>query len=162
MGAPVVMSPVRVSAFVPAPPPVVFHYVSDTRNDPEWCPNVETVEMVEGDGIAVGTRFRFHQHLDRPGGQRLQFDAELDVVAIEDLSITWQATDRFQSRRIELTVAPGGQGSRVTQVTTATFLRPPGLARWLYPGLARRTFRQQFSNLIRRFESGPDVSRPDV
>lgn len=156
---PVVMRPVRVSAFVPAPPSVVFDFVSDTRNDPEWCPNVETVELIEGDGIAVGTKFRFHQHLDRPGGDRLQFDADLEVIDIDGHSITWQAIDRFQTRRIELTVAPDGAGSRVTQVTTATFLRPPGLARWVYPRLARTTFRHQFANLARRFDTAHPPTR---
>jgi uncharacterized protein YndB with AHSA1/START domain len=153
------MRPVRVSAMVQAPPEAVFEFVSDSRNDPEWCPNVETVELVEGEGVGVGTRYRFHQHLDRPGGGRLQFDADLVVVAMGHHSITWQVTDSFQTRSIELTVAPEGSGSRVTQTTTATFLRPPGLARWLYPSLARRTFRDQFANLAARFgESEPDRS----
>jgi uncharacterized protein YndB with AHSA1/START domain len=150
---PVTLRPVRASVFVPAPPAVVFAYVSDTRNDPEWCPNVETVELVEGDGVEVGTTFRFHQHLDRPGGERLQFDADLEIIAIDGQSITWQANDRFQTRRIELTVSPEGSGSRVSQVTTATFHRSPGLARWVYPRLARGVFRHQFANLARHFET---------
>lgn len=148
------MRPVRVSAFVPAPPDDVYEFVADTRNDPKWCPNVETVEQVEGDGVEVGARFRFHQHLDRPGGQRLQFDAEVEVIELGDRAITWEATDKFQTRRISLTVAPDGSGARVTQVTTATFKRSPGLARWVYPALARRTFRAQFAELARVFDTG--------
>jgi hypothetical protein len=145
--------PIRVSAFVPAPPDAVFALVSDTRNDPRWCPNVETVELVEGDGLAVGTKYRFHQHLDRPGGDRMQFDADLEVLELGDNAITWQAIDKFQSRRIFLSVTAEGSGSRVTQVTTATFHRPSGLARWLYPSLAKRTFKDQFSNLAALFDT---------
>jgi hypothetical protein len=133
----------------------VFSYVSDTRNDPEWCPNVDTVEMIDGEQIAVGTRFRFHQHVDRPRGRRLEFDADLEITGLEDRSITWLAADRYQQRVIEVTVAPEGDGSRVTQVTRATFRRPPGLSRWLYPALARRTIRDQFRHLARRFEGEP-------
>jgi hypothetical protein len=36
----------------------------------------------------------------------MEFDAELEVLEIGDHSITWQATDKFQSRRISLSVSP--------------------------------------------------------
>jgi len=155
------MRPVKVDAVIPAPPEVVFAFVSDSRNDPEWCPNVETVDLVEGDGIAVGTKFRFHQHLDRPGGNRLQFDADLEITALGESSITWLAGDRFQTREIELRVEPDDAGSKVTQMTRATFRNPPGLARFAYPFLARRTFRDQFRHLIAHFDQGapPVVNR---
>ena len=145
------VAPVEVSVFVPAPADLVFAFVADTRNDPRWCPNVETVEMVEGDGVAVGTRFRFHQHLDRPGGGRIQFDGEVEVIELGERSIGWSVTDRFQDRSIQLRVEPEGEGSRVTQRTAATFHRPPGAARWAYPWLARRTFKDQFSRLAAHF-----------
>jgi uncharacterized protein YndB with AHSA1/START domain len=141
------IAPVEVSRFVPAAPDQVFAFVSDTRNDPLWCPNVETVEMIEGDRVTVGTRFRFHQHLDRPGGGRIQFDGEVVVVELGERSIGWSVTDRFQDRFIQLRVEPEGSGSRVTQRTSASFRRPPGPARWVYPFLARRTFKDQFSRL---------------
>jgi hypothetical protein len=145
--------PVKVSAHVPADPDELFAFVSDTRHDPEWCENVETVEMVEGDDIRPGTRFCFHQHLDRPGG-RIQFDVDVDVMEVGERSIRWRAEDRFQVREIELSVAPDGNGSRITQETRASFKRKPGLARWLYPTLARRIFRKQFEDLAAHFEAG--------
>jgi hypothetical protein len=143
--------PVKVSALVPAPPDEVFAFVSDTRNDPLWCPNVETVELVEGEGIAVGTRFRFHQHLDRPGGERMRFDGDVEIIGLDDNSITWKTTDRYQTREIHLIVEADGNDSKVTQVTRASFHRSPGLARWVYPRLARRTFAGQFENLAKHF-----------
>jgi uncharacterized protein YndB with AHSA1/START domain len=146
--------PVRVSTHVPAPPDQVFAFVSDTRNDPYWCHNVERVELVEGQDVAVGARFRFHQHLDRPGSERIHFDAEVEVIGLDDNSITWSVTDKFQSREISLTVEPDGSGSKITQVTKAAFRRPPGLARWVYPRLARRIFAEQFRNLAAHFEEG--------
>jgi hypothetical protein len=133
---------------------VLFAFVSDTRNDPEWCENVETVEMVEGDAVAPGTKFTFHQHLDTPGRDRMQFDVNVEVIEMGERSITWETHDRFQTREITVTVEPEGDGSRITQVTRATFSRKPGTARWLYPLLARRIFRGQFQDLARLFETG--------
>lgn len=152
--------PVTVSAHIPAPPDEVFAFVSDTRNDPLWCENVESVDLIEGNQVEEGTRFRFHQHLDRPGAERVQFDVDVEVIDIGERSITWLAKDRFQTREISLVVNPDGSGSRITQVTKATFLRPPGTAKWLYPLLARRIFGKQFRDLGSYFE-GKGVSRAE-
>ena len=146
------LRPVKVSAHIPVLPDRLFAFVSDTRNDPSWCPNVETVDLVAGSGVEVGTRFRFHQHLDRPRAERIEFDVDLEVIAIGDRSITWRATDKFQGRVIQLSVEPDGTGSRITQVTTASFQRSPGLVKWVYPFLARRTFKEQFGQLSRYYE----------
>jgi len=143
--------PIRVTTHVAAAPEEVFAFVSDTRNDPLWCPNVERVELVEGEGVAVGTKFRFHQHLDPPGRERIHFDAELEVIEFGDNSITWLASDKFQTREINLMVEPDADGSKVTQVTKATFHRSPGLARFVYPRLARRIFGEQFEHLAAHF-----------
>ncbi len=145
------MRPVEVSAHIPTSPDELFAFVSDSRNDPLWCPNVETVELVHGDGVGVGARFRFHQHLDRPGGERIEFDGEVEVLEIGDRSIVWRATDKFQERLIRLSVETDGTGSRITQATTATFHRPPGIVRWVYPRLAKRTFKDQFEQLATHF-----------
>lgn len=137
----------KVSARIAVSPAVLFAFVSDTRNDPVWCPNVESVEILDGDGVEVGSRFRFHQHLDRPGGNRIEFDAEVEVVELTSSSVKWLVSDRFQDREIVLTIIPDGEGSQVSQVTKARFKKPPGLARWVYPLMARRTFKAQFGQL---------------
>jgi uncharacterized protein YndB with AHSA1/START domain len=144
--------PVKVSAHIGVPPDQLFAFISDTRNDPSWCPNVETVKLVEGTGVEVGARFRFHQHLDRPRAERIEFDVDLEILEIADRSITWGATDKFQERLIQLSVEPDGAGSKITQITTASFQRPPGLVKWVYPFIARRTFREQFEQLAAHFD----------
>jgi hypothetical protein len=140
--------PVEVSARIAIPPDELFAFVSDTRNDPLWCPNVETVELIEGVAVESGTRFRFHQHLDRPRSKRIEFDVDVEIVEMSDHSITWQVTDKFQDRTIRLIVEPDGVGAKITQITEASFKRPPGLARWAYPFLARRIFKEQFQQLV--------------
>jgi hypothetical protein len=143
--------PVTVRALIPADPDAVLAYVADTRNDPEWCPNVDSAELVSGDGVAVGSVFRYHQHLDAPGSQRIELDGEVTVLELTSNSIRWRVTDRMQERDITLRVEPHADGCRITQTTRATFRRPPGIARWGYPLLAWREFRRQFAGLARQF-----------
>ena len=145
------MRPVRGTAVIPAQPSVVLDFIADTRNDPLWCPNVESAELISGNGTSVGSVFRYHQHLDTPLAKRAQFDGESTIVARTDDSITWRVTDRFQERDIVLTVEPHPDGTRITQVTRAAFKRPPGIGRVAYPLLAKRVLRDQFRSLARHF-----------
>jgi hypothetical protein len=147
------MRPVTVSGLVPAPADAVFAYVADTRNDPEWCPNVGPVTQVSGSGVEVGARFEFDQAVETPRGT-LKSPVTVQVVGVGDRRISWKVEDRFQEREVEVRVAEDGNHSKLTQTTVATFRRPPGVARWVYPFLARKTFRDQFSNLAARFATG--------
>lgn len=141
---------VRVSTHVPAAPDEVFAYVADTRNDPEWCPNVTDARLVEGNGVEPGARFEFHQQVEALG-QELSSDVTVEIVELGERHIRWRVEDRFQIRDVVLEAEPDAGGSKVTQTTTAAFKRKPGLARWLYPILARRTFKEQFQHLSDRF-----------
>lgn len=135
---------------IPADPDTVFSYVADTRNDPEWCPNVTDVTQTAGDGVAVGSRFTFHQ-LVEARGRTLESDVEVEVTDLDERTIGWRVEDRFQTREVSLRVTPDGEGSKVTQTTAATFKRKPGIAKWVYPMLAKRTFKDQFSRLAAHF-----------
>ena len=143
--------PVSVSAFIPATPADVFGLIADTRNDPEWCPNVDAATLVEGNGVEVGAEFRFQQHLDRRG-KRIEFDASVEIVSLGERSIEWKVDDRFQTRDISIAVEPEKGGTRITQVTRASFKKNPGLiVRNGYPILARRTLKDQFEQLAAHF-----------
>ena len=126
-------------------------FISDTRNDPTWCPNVESAEMTSGGPIGVGSTFRYTQHLDQPGRGRVSFDGEVEIVALDERSIEWRVTDKFQERTITCVVEPSDNGSRVTQTTEASFHRAPGLAKYAYPLLARRTLKDQLRHLQAHF-----------
>ncbi len=138
--------PVTVSKHMPVDPDTVFRYVSDTRNDPEWCPNVSNVRQTSGDGVAVGSTFEFHQTVEA-GGKTLESDVQVEIVELGNRSVRWRVEDRFQRRDVRLRVVPHENGSKVTQTTEARFKRKPGMAKWLYPFLAKRTFRDQFTRL---------------
>lgn len=142
---------VTVEAVVSAAPDVVFAYVADTRNDPEWCPNVGQVTQTEGERVEVGARFQFSQTVEAQGKQ-LVSDVEVEIVSIEGRVITWRVEDKFQSREISLAVVPHPDGSKVVQRTEASFKRKPSVVmKWVYPVLAKRTFRDQFKNLAEQF-----------
>ena len=142
--------PVTVSTHVPASPDTVFEFISDTRNDPIWCPNVTEVTQVNGVGVGVGAAFRFHQRIEMRG-RELESEVDVEIVELGERSIRWRVEDRFQIRDVRLEVSPEADGSLVEQTTTALFKRKPGVAKWLYPMLARRTFKDQFSRLADHF-----------
>lgn len=143
--------PVNVSYQVPAEPTEVLAFVSDTRNDPIWCPNVTAVTQVEGDGVGLGARFRFHQTV-KAGGRTLESDVDVEVVGLTEDSVHWRVEDSFQIRDITLSVEPYGERTKIRQETLATFKKDPGLVtRWLYPLLARKTFRDQFGRLAKHY-----------
>lgn len=143
--------PVTVSVHISADPDQVFDFVSDTRNDPLWCANVTEVRQVSGEGVAVGSVFSFHQTVETRG-RALESDVDVVVLEVAERSIRWRVEDRFQVREIRLDVLSDGHESLVTQTTNAVFKRPPGIARWVYPLLAKRTFRDQFRSLAHRYE----------
>lgn len=144
--------PVTVSTHVPADPATVFDFVSDTRNDPIWCPNVTDVTQVNGVGVGVGSSFRFHQRVETQG-RVLESDVEVEIVELGERSIRWRVEDRFQIRDVLVTVSPDDGGSLATQTTTAYFKRKPGAVKWFYPLLAKRTFKDQFKRLADHFEA---------
>jgi uncharacterized protein YndB with AHSA1/START domain len=142
--------PVRVAGHVAADPETVFAFLSDTRNDPAWCPNVTDVTQVNGVGVGVGSAFRFHQRVEMRG-RVLESDVDVEIVELGERSIRWRVEDKFQIRDVRIEVSPEGDGSVVEQITTAMFKRKPGIAKWLYPMLARRTFKDQFRHLADHF-----------
>ncbi len=144
--------PVTVHAVVPASPDAVFDYIADTRNDPEWCPNVDAVSQVAGKGVDVGARFAFDQTVE-VRGRKMQSTVEVEVIHIDAHTITWRAEDRFQVREVTVIVEPHPDGSKVTQRTEPNFKRKPGLmVVLLYPVMARKTFRDQFRRLANHFQ----------
>jgi hypothetical protein len=145
--------PVTVAIDIPAEPDAVFSVVSDTRRDPEWCPNVTNVEQRAGDGVAIGALFHFDQTIEARG-RTLHSGVDVEVVELGERHVAWRVEDRFQTRTIHLTVAPRQGGCVVTQTTEASFKKKPGAAKWFYPLLARRTFRDQFEQLRTLFPDG--------
>ena len=71
------MTTVRVTRSIRAEPAAVFEALSDVRRLPEVFPVVAGVEVLEGDGHGVGTRFRETRRM----GKR-EMVTELEVVEL--------------------------------------------------------------------------------
>jgi hypothetical protein len=112
---------------------------------------VSDVVQTSGEGVAVGSSFRFHQTVSA-GGRTFESEVEVEVLELTIDSISWRVEDKFQERSVSLTVEPSGEGSTVTQVTKALFKRKPDLlTRTMYPTMAKRVFQDQFRHLADHF-----------
>ncbi len=138
--------PVTVTATISGDPDEVFAYVADTRNDPVWNANVSEVAQTAGEGVEVGSQFEFTQTIST-GKRTLVSNVTTTVADLGDRRIAWDVDDKYQTRRITVSVEPHPDGSKITQTTEATFKRDPGWTGLLYPMLAKRTFRSQFDAL---------------
>jgi hypothetical protein len=112
--------------------------------------------MLGNEPVRVGSKFRFQQHLDRPRRRRIRFEVDVEIVDLDDRSVTWRVEDRFQEREITITVDPAVGGSRVAQTTRAWFKRSPGMARWVYPYMARSIFKDQLRRLAEVYAKPKD------
>lgn len=58
-------------------------------------PNVTAVTQVQGDGVELGSRFRFRQTV-KTGGRTLESDVDVEVVGLTNRTIEWRVEDRFR------------------------------------------------------------------
>lgn len=143
--------PVTVSSDIAADADVVFGFISDTRNDALWNPNVSEVHQIVGNEVAVGSKYEFTQTIETKK-RTLVSEVTAEIVELGDRSVRWAIDDKYQTRQITMWVEPTDNGCVVNQTTEATFKRDPGfLTRTLYPMLAKRTFRTQFETLKGQF-----------
>lgn len=72
----------RIERVIAAPPERVFTVLTDLGNLPTVVKGIESIEIVEGDGVAVGTRFR---ETRRMFGR--EATEEMEVLALEPPSL---------------------------------------------------------------------------
>ena len=91
-------------------PEVVFSFLSDSRNDPKYRAHIESVELVTGEPIGPGARFRYRA--------RVRNTIVLGIEEIVDYEPNRRLTTRSASARhpnlAELTFEPVQGGTRVT------------------------------------------------
>ena len=133
----------------------VFDFAADSRNDLQWCPKVQSVEQVEGDGPGPGARYAV-VHKPVPG--RPARDLVLHCVALEAphrIELTQDdGTDTF---RVTYELSEAGGGTRFVQRSDADIGAVP---RVLYPlwkhGIGRDLARQlrELKRLLEACSSG--------
>jgi hypothetical protein len=118
----------------------VFDFVLDSRNDTQWCPKVQSVELVGGEGPGRGARYAV-VHKPVPG--KPPRDLELTCVAADrPRRIELLQEDDVDTFRVTYDLSEADGGTRFVQQSDADV----GAPRLLHPlfkrGIGRDVSRQ--------------------
>ena len=126
----------------------VFAFVSDVRNDPRWHTDVLEAQLTEGESVAEGSAFviKTKPFMGVSGG----------TVTVAQYEPPRRVVFHVRMGKMEpttiFTVAPDGEGSRITRRIE---MEPPGLMRLMAPfmgGMFRKRNVGFLANLKRVLE----------
>jgi uncharacterized protein YndB with AHSA1/START domain len=120
----------------------VFTYLSDIRNEREWSPTMQSVEMLTDGPLRAGSRYRAKWKGAPPNElECVEFDPPHRWVHVSESGM-WRVV--FEGRVLEI-----GSGSRLL---TRMEITPKGVGRLLMPVFGRMMARQERANMrhIRR------------
>jgi uncharacterized protein YndB with AHSA1/START domain len=140
-------------------PEVVFAFVSDERNQPQWCANVESVEMLTTGPIGRGTRFRGHSRQD---GFELVGDEEI-VDYEPNHRFTERLTTGIQPDSDEWTFEAVEGGTRMTHRFNFEWSLSTAALMWYrYPAASRSIManRQTSEMQLRQILESSESARP--
>lgn len=135
---------------IPLPVDEVFAFVSDPRNDPLWCPKVESVEaLAEAEG--PGSRFIVvHRPIPFRPSRRMDYTLlDWDPPA----RIQWREDDGHDLIIVTYTLEPAADGTRFTQRDDAELSAPKLLHPFLRVGIGS-DIAAQLKRLRRHLDSG--------
>lgn len=140
------MKPVTVTATVRAPIQHVYEYVADSHNDPQWCPLVKEVHLLEGTAGRQGALYHFVQI----GFRGRAMDGTIRLTAAQPNEyLRWQVEDPVRESMIEMTFERDGKATRVTQASHPRFR---GVWRAAAPLLIRRKTEAMLAKQFRRLD----------
>ena len=126
----------------------VWAYISDLRNDPEWCEKVDSVEQTAGEGPGLGAKYRV---MHRPRPRKPAVTLEVEVVQFdppllmglreEDDDAVFNVTYRLEA----------GAGTRLTQIDDIDW----NISKLAYPvarAMVTVDLARQFAALKRQLE----------
>lgn len=123
------------NAMILRPVEVVFDYVADPRNEPEWLPGARSVKQTSDGDFGLGAAFV--GEYDRVGR------VELSIVEFErPTRVTFRARSRIVhfDDAVQLTAIEGG-----TRLVARMTAEPKGVMRLFAPVMGR-TMRKQFAS----------------
>jgi Polyketide cyclase / dehydrase and lipid transport len=125
------------SADIAVPPQEAFDYLSDLRNEAEWNPKMRSVQLLTGDPIGIGSKYRA-RWAGSPGTvvEYTRFERPNEWASVADSKMM---TIRFSAR---VTSIPSG-----SRLTVRMELIPRGPLKLLQPLLRRRMQGQELDNL---------------
>ena len=138
------MATITVTTELDHPIDEVFAFVADSRNDPLWCANVRECEQTEGDGPALGARYRA---VHKPGPKA----SELRIEVLEydaPRRIKWRQVDDAGTFVVTFDLEPtAAGGTRLTQTDETSWTGPFRLLAPVLHRVVRKTLPKQFASL---------------
>lgn len=140
---------IETAVIIARPPEVVWAFIADARNDPQWCDKVDSVDQVAGKGPGPEARYRV---LHRP--VRLRRAKELTVTVEEyepPRQLRLREEDDDAIFQVTYRLAETAEGTDLTQVDEIDWKLP-------FPGprigrvMVRRDIQRQFAALKRLLE----------
>jgi hypothetical protein len=132
------MAHIRNSVVIRCTPVMAFDYLVDVRNELDWNPGVDSVEILTDGPVRLGTQFRAKwKSAPRP--------VVVEVVAF-DRPRGWTS---HNGRPLEVTLTirlePVAEGTRLSSDFDA---RPHGWLRLVFPLLLRRLRAEEAANMV--------------
>lgn len=130
---------------IAVPVETLFDFVADTRNDPQWCPLIESSDQIAGDGPAPGAVYRWGQVVGE--GQIVPMDVTLEVLD-RPRRLEWSLdNDMFNYRSWMTFDALDESRTRVRQGNHTTVVPAPPEAAAELEAQATTVMVQQMENL---------------
>ncbi len=144
----------RVQKFVSAPPEVVFDYLAEPLNQPDWMDDVSSVDLSEDEPVEVGTRFEHTVEIMGRGPGKI----ELEVTdLIEDKVFEYSQIDGPYPLKTRYALGPVGRGTLVVAIEESS---PPGvyykIMRPLVKWAVRRRLSGDLNDLKQRVEESQE------
>jgi hypothetical protein len=115
---------VRIERSIDIERPVgeVFEFIADPRNDPRWCPKVDSVEQVDGDGPGPGSRYvTIHRPVPLRPARAMDHSC---VDWTPPRRIEWTEDDGVDRFEVTYELEPHAGGTRLSQRSDARLGAP--------------------------------------
>lgn len=110
------------SIVIERPGDEVFEFIADPRNDPRWCPKVDSVEQVDGEGPGLGSRYvTIHRPVPLRPARVLDHRC---VGWAPPRRIEWVEDDGVDRFEVTYELEPHADGARLTQRSDARLGAP--------------------------------------
>ena len=149
----------RVQKFVSASPEVVFDYLAEPLNQPDWMEEISSVDLSEDEPVEVGTRFKHTVDVTGRGSREMGLEV---TDLIENEVFEYYQTDGPYPLKTRYTLGPVGEGTLVVTIEESS---PPGIyykiMRPLVKWAVRRRLSGDLNDLKRRVEIPPEPAVDD-
>ncbi len=130
----------RVQKFVSAPPEVVFDYLAEPLNQPDWMEEISSVDLSEDEPVEVGTRFKHTVDITGRGSRVMGLEI---TELIENEVFEYSQTDGPYPLKTRYTLSPVDGGTLVVAIEESSL-----------PGIYYKVMRPLVKWAVRRRLSG--------